>query len=319
MKAIVQDTYGSADVLELRDIDTPVAGDTQVLVRIHAASINASDWYMMAGLPYLVRLGFGVPTPKIKVRGHDLAGEVVAVGSQVTRFQPGDLVFGATNGAFGEYACAPEDKLTAKPASVTFAQAAAVPVAALTALQGLRDHGNLQSGQRVLVIGASGGVGSFAVQIAKALGAEVTDVCSTTNVELVSSIGADRVIDYMREDFTDTDRRYDLLLDIRGTRPLSKCLRLLDPGGGTTCWLEGHAVVGSDRWLPCSSCWCRSRSWVPGCVTSWRTSTGGPIDTLGSHDLREGHAGHRPHLPTGRGAGRNPVLGNGSRSGQGGH
>jgi NADPH:quinone reductase-like Zn-dependent oxidoreductase len=231
MKAIVQDTYGSADVLELRDIDTPVAGDTQVLVRIHAASINASDWYMMAGLPYLVRLGFGVPTPKIKVRGHDLAEEVVAVGSQVTRFQPGDLVFGATNGAFGEYACAPEDKLTAKPASVTFAQAAAVPVAALTALQGLRDHGNLQSGQRVLVIGASGGVGSFAVQIAKALGAEVTGVCSTTNVELVSSIGADRVIDYMREDFTDTDRRYDLLLDIRGTRPLSKCLRLLDPGG----------------------------------------------------------------------------------------
>ena len=231
MKAIVQDTYGSADVLELRDVDTPVAGDTQVLVRIHAASINASDWYMMAGLPYVVRLAFGVPTPKIKVRGHDLAGEVVAVGSQVTRFQPGDLVFGATNGAFGEYACAPEEKLTAKPASVTLEQAAAVPVAALTALQGLRDHGNLQSGQRVLVIGASGGVGSFAVQIAKAFGAEVTGVCSTTNVELVTSIGADRVIDYAHEDFTDTDRRYDLLLDIRGTRPLSRCLRLLDPGG----------------------------------------------------------------------------------------
>ena len=146
MKAIVQDTYGSADVLELRDIDTPVAGDTQVLVRIHAASINASDWYMMAGLPYVVRLAVGVPRPKVRVRGHDLAGEVTAVGSQVTRFQPGDLVFGATNGAFGEYACAPEEKLTVKPASVTFEQAAAVPVAALTALQGCATTGTSNPG-----------------------------------------------------------------------------------------------------------------------------------------------------------------------------
>lgn len=185
----------------------------------------------MAGLPYVVRLGFGIPKPKVRVRGHDLAGKVVAIGSQVTRFQPGDLVFGATNEALGEYACAPEEKLTAKPSGVTFEQAAAVPVAALTALQALRDHGKLQSGQRVLVIDASGGVGSFAVQIAKALGADVTGVCSTTNVELVTSIGADRVIDYAHEDFTDTDRRYDLLLDIRRTRPLSRCLRLLDPGG----------------------------------------------------------------------------------------
>ena len=206
-------------------------GDTQVLVRIRAASFNASDWYMVAGLPYVVRLAFGVPRPKGRVRGHDLAGEVTAVGSQVTRSQPGDLVFGATNGAFGEYACAPEEKLTVKPASVTFEQAAAVPVAALTALQGLRDHGDLQPGQRVLAIEASGGVGSFAVKIAKTFGAEVTGICCTTNVELVSSIGADRVIDHMREDFTDTGRRYDLLLDIRGTRPLSRRLRLLYPGG----------------------------------------------------------------------------------------
>ncbi len=231
MQAIVHDTYGSPDVLELRDIDRPVAGDTQVLVRVHAASVNAGDWHMMSGLPYVVRLAFGVPRPRQKIRGHDVAGEVEAVGSRVTRFRPGDRVFGGCNGAFGEYACAEEEKLWPMPANVTFEQAAAVPVAGLTALQALRDHGRLQPGQRVLVTGASGGVGSFAVQIAKSFGADVTGVCSTTNVELVESIGAVRVIDYTRDDFTDTDQRYDLLLDIRGTRPLSRCLRTLNPSG----------------------------------------------------------------------------------------
>lgn len=231
MKAIVQDTYGSTEVLDLRETDRPVPGDTEVLVRVRAASVNASDWYMMAGLPYVVRLGFGLPRPKEKRRGHDLAGEVEAIGDRVTRFAPGDLVFGAGHGAFAEYAVVNEEKLCAKPAGVSFAQAAAVPVAGLTALQGLRDHGDLQSGQRVLVVGASGGVGSFAVQIARAFGAHVTGVCSAANVELVATLGAERVVDYTRDDFTDTDERYDLLLDIRGTRPLSRCLRLLERGG----------------------------------------------------------------------------------------
>jgi NADPH:quinone reductase-like Zn-dependent oxidoreductase len=240
MQAIVHDTYGPADVLELRDIDTPVPGDTKVLVRVRAASVNASDWYMMAGLPYVVRLGFGFPRPKNRTRGHDIAGEVEAVGSRVTRFQPGDQVFGACQGAFAEYACAPQDMLVPKPAGITFEQAATVPVAGLTALQALRDHGKLQPGQRVLVTGASGGVGSFAVQIAKSFGADVTGVCSTTNVELVTSIGADRVIDYAEDDFTDTDQRYDLLLDIRGTQALSRCLRLLTPNGT-------YVLVGGPR------------------------------------------------------------------------
>jgi len=231
MKAIVHDRYGSADVLELRDIDTPVPGDTGVLVQVRVASVNASDWYMMAGLPYVVRLGFGVPRPTRRVRGHDLAGEVQAVGAEVTRFRPGDLVFGAAHGSFAEYACTDQEKLAALPDGVTLEQAATVPVAGLTALQALRDHGTLRRGQRVLVVGASGGVGSFAVQIAKAYGAAVTGVCSTTNVDLVASLGADQVIDYTRDDFTDTEERYDLLVDIRGTRPLSRCLRILSPGG----------------------------------------------------------------------------------------
>ena len=231
MKAIVHDTYGSADVLELRDIDTPAPGAGEVLVRIQKAALNASDWYMMAGLPYVVRLAFGVPGPRSRIRGHDFAGEVVDVGDGVERFRPGDLAFGGTSGSFAEFATVGEDTLAVLPADVSTEAAAATPVAGLTALQGLRDHGRLQSGERVLVVGASGGVGSFAVQIARALGASVTGVCGPSNVDLVESLGADRVIDYSREDFTDTTERFDVLLDIRATQPLGRCLRLLEPGG----------------------------------------------------------------------------------------
>ena len=231
MQAVVHDTYGSADVLEVREVDRPAVGEADVLVRVRAASVNASDWYTMAGLPYFVRLGSGLFRPRQRIRGFDLAGNVEAVGPQVTRFVPGDSVFGMAKGSFAEYVSGREDKLTPIPAGITFEQAAAVPVAGLTALQALRDHGQLRSGQRVLITGASGGVGSFAVQIAKSMGADVTGICGPSNVDLVRSLGADDVIDYSRADFVDTKRRFDLLFDIRATRPLRRCLRLLKPGG----------------------------------------------------------------------------------------
>ncbi len=230
MKAIVQDAYGSTDVLELRDIDKPVPKDDEVLVRVHAAGLDRGVWHLMTGLPYLIRiLGFGLRRPKVRVRGMDVAGRVEAVGAKVTRFGPGDAVFGWADGTYAEYVAAPQGNFAPKPANLSFEQAAAVPVAALTALQGLRDKGQLQPGQQVLINGASGGVGTFAVQIAKALGAEVTGVCSTRNVDLVRSIGADHVIDYTREDFTWSDRRYDLMLDIAGSRSWSECRRVLNP------------------------------------------------------------------------------------------
>jgi NADPH:quinone reductase-like Zn-dependent oxidoreductase len=230
MKAIVYDRYGSPDVLELRDVEKPVAADDEVLVRVHATSVNPVDWHTMTGWPYLVRMMGGLRTPKSKRLGVDFAGTVEAVGKDVTHFQPGDEVFGGRNGAFAEYVCVREERAVApKPASLTFEQAAAVPVAALTALQGLRDKGQVQPGQKVLINGASGGVGTFAVQIAKALGAEVTGVCSTRNVDLVQSLGADRVIDYTREDFTRSEERYDLMLDVAGGRSWSECSRVLTP------------------------------------------------------------------------------------------
>jgi NADPH:quinone reductase-like Zn-dependent oxidoreductase len=234
MQAIVQDAYGSADVLELRDIDKPVPKDNEVLVRVRAAGLHRGDWHVMTGLPYLIRIvvpTLGLRKPKIPVRGMDVAGQVEAVGSNVTRFRLGDAVFGWCDGAFAEYATAPEGQLAAKPANLSFEQAAAVPISGFAALQGLRDVGEVQAGQQVLVIGAAGGVGSFAVQLAKAFGAEVTGVASTTQLELVRSIGADDAIDYTRQDVTDGTRRWDLILDTAGRRSLSQLRRALTPKG----------------------------------------------------------------------------------------
>jgi NADPH:quinone reductase-like Zn-dependent oxidoreductase len=246
MKAIVQDTYGAADVLELREIDQPVPTDDEVLVRVRAAGVDAGVWHLMTGLPYLVRLfGFGLRSPKTRVRGRDVAGRVEAVGRNVTRFRPGDAVFGICEGSFAEYACAREDKAAPKPATLTFEQAAAVPISALTALQGLRDKGQVQPGQKVLIIGAAGGVGSFAVQLAKAFGAEVTGVCSTTKADLVRSIGADDVIDYTRDDFADGARHWDVILDTASNRSLSHLRRALT-SRGTLVIVGGE---GGGRWL----------------------------------------------------------------------
>jgi NADPH:quinone reductase-like Zn-dependent oxidoreductase len=229
MKAIVYERYGSPDVLELRDIEKPAVTDDGVLVRIRAASTNPYDWHFMRGKPLFTRLMFGLLKPKVHSLGADLAGEVEAVGKDVTRFGPGDAVFGEGAGSFAEYTCAPEGTLARKPANLTFEQAAAVPMAGVTALQGPRDSGKIQARQKVLILGASGGVGTFAVQIAKAFGTEVTGVCSTRNVEMVRSIGADHVVDYTREDFTRGTTRYDLMLDTIGNRSLRECCRVLSP------------------------------------------------------------------------------------------
>jgi NADPH:quinone reductase-like Zn-dependent oxidoreductase len=233
MKAIVQDRYGSPDVLELRDIARPVAGEDEALVRVRAASANPADWHFMRGVPYFMRAQAGLRKPKNRVLGRDIAGEVAAVGENVTRLRPGDEVFAEIfeGGGFAEYARVPGDLLEPKPANLTFEEAAAVPLAALTALQGLRDHGRVEPGQKVLIVGASGGVGTFAVQIAKSFGADVTGVCSTGKVEMVRSLGADQVIDYTREDFTTHRGRYDLILQLAGTSSPSACRRALVPKG----------------------------------------------------------------------------------------
>jgi NADPH:quinone reductase-like Zn-dependent oxidoreductase len=229
VRAVVHERYGSSEVLELREIDTPVLDDDAVLVRVRAASVNPMDWYGMTGRPWIARPSFGMRRPREPVLGVDFAGMVEAVGAGVTGLEPGDEVYGAHHGALAEYVCA-RDAVAPKPDNLSFEQAAAVPVAALTALQALRDKGMVQPGQKVLVNGASGGVGTFAVQIAKALGAEVTGVCSTGKVELVRSLGAHHVVDYTREDFTRGERRYDLLLDIAGSRSFSDCRRVLAAG-----------------------------------------------------------------------------------------
>ena len=231
MKAMVQDTYGSAEVLELRDIDKPEIGDDQVLVRVRAAGVNPADWAIMSGLPYIARPVYGLRKPKNAVRGTDVAGQVEAVGHSVTRLRPGDEVFGWCIGAYAEYASASEDALALKPANLTFEQAASVPMAGLVAFQALRDHGNVQAGQSVLINGASGGIGTFAVQIAKSLGAQVTGVCSTRNVDMVRSIGADHVIDYTVEDFTRSGQRYDFILDNVANHSLSDLRRAVTPTG----------------------------------------------------------------------------------------
>jgi NADPH:quinone reductase-like Zn-dependent oxidoreductase len=245
MKAIVQDKYGSPDVLELKDIDRPVVGDDDVLVRVHAAAVNPADWHVMRGLPYIMHMVFGLLKPRIKVQGRDVSGRVEAVGKDVRQFRPGDEVYAEVDkGSFAEYTCVSEDVMELKPANLTFEQAAAIPLAANTALQGLRDRGQIQPGQRVLINGASGGVGTFAVQIAKSFGADVTGVCSTRNVDMVRSIGADHVIDYTQEDFTQGGQRYDLIFDLVGNRSLSDCRGALTPKG-TLILSSGHG----GRWL----------------------------------------------------------------------
>lgn len=232
MRAAVRHRFGSpADVVEVREVERPEPGDGEVLVRIQAASLNRADWYDVTGRPWIGRVSTGLLRPKSARLGVDYAGTVEAVGANVTQFRPGDEVFGGRNGAFAEYVCARADRaIVPKPANVSFEQAATVAIAGATALQGLRDKGGLEPGQKVLVNGASGGVGTFAVQIAKALAAEVTAVCSTRNVDLVSSLGADRVIDYTRKDFTRSGERYDLLLDVAGSRPWRECTRVLAVG-----------------------------------------------------------------------------------------
>jgi len=232
MKAIVQTAYGSPDGFVLKDIDKPIVKDGDVLVRVHAAALHAGDLFMMRGVPYLTRLVVGFPKPKRDyVPGWDVAGRVEAIGKSVTRFKPGDEVFGSFSRTCAEYACASEDKLELKPTNLTFEQAAAVPTSAIAALQGIRDAGKVQPSQKVLINGASGGVGTFAVQIANAFGAEVTGVCSTGKVNLVRSIGADHVIDYSQEDFTKGERRYDVILDQVANHSLSDCRRALTPKG----------------------------------------------------------------------------------------
>jgi len=247
MKAIVCTKYGSPDVLQLQELAKPVPQDDEVLIRIYAASINARDWRMMRANPFFIRLApGGFLGPKNKILGADLAGRVEVVGRHVRQFKPGNEVFGylpsATGrGTFAEYVCAKENLITLKPANLTFGQAATVPEAAMTALQGLRDKGNIQPGQKVLIQGASGGVGTFAVQIAKAFGAEATAVCSLRNLEMVHSLGADHVIDYMREDFTRNGQQYDLILAVNGYHPISKYLHALSP--------EGNYVVAGGSML----------------------------------------------------------------------
>jgi len=231
MKAIVQNAYGNPDVLELKEVDKPEVKENDVLVRVVAASINAGDIFSVKGSPWLARFSVGFPKPKDYILGWDAAGYVEAVGEQVTQFKAGNEVYILCSGAFAEFACASEDKVVLKPQNLSFEQAAAVPSAALTALLALRNQGQLKEGQKVLINGASGGVGTFSVQIAKALGAEVTGVCSTRNVELVRSIGADHVFDYTKKDFTKSERRYDLILDNVGSRSFSDYRRMLTPQG----------------------------------------------------------------------------------------
>jgi NADPH:quinone reductase-like Zn-dependent oxidoreductase len=259
MKAIVQDKYGSpTDVLELRDIDEPVVKDDEVLVRVHAASVHPDVWHVVRGLPYVLRImGAGLLKPKNRIPGTDVAGRVESVGRDVTHFQAGDEVFGETikgyqwtnGGAYAEYASVPEDSLALKPANITFDQAAAVPTSGLIALQNLPDEGRLQPGQSVLVNGAGGGVGTLAVQLAKAYGANVTGVDDTAKLEMVRSIGADQVIDYTQEDFTQSGERYDLIVDIPGNHPFSACRRVLAPNGKYVLIGHDRYGQGAGRWL----------------------------------------------------------------------
>jgi len=322
MRAVVYDRYGSPDVLKLTEIDKPVVRDDQVLVRVRAASVNPADWHFMRGLPYLVRMINGLRRPrKATVLASDLAGQVEAVGKNVTRFRPGDQVFGRTRaahrpdrraevatGGCAEYACVPDDLLGLKPANLTFEQAAAVPLAALTALQALRDKGSLQAGQKVLINGASGGVGTFAVQIARSFGAEVTGVCSTPNVDMVRSIGAGQVIDYTQQDFAKDGRRYDLILDA-GDRSLSDLRCALTPKGDS----RRHRRIGRSldrrpgpREQGARVVTIREPAAAP---VPYQMEQAGPEPCERAHRGRQGHAGHRPDLPVESGPRGDPAPG----------
>ena len=254
MKAIIRDRYGPPEVVQLVETEKPATRDGRLVVQVYAASGNPIDWHEMRGAPFIARLSSGLLKPKDRRLGTDISGIIETIGNNVTKFKPGDAVFGTCPGGFAEYASAREDRVAQKPHNISFEQAAAVPVAATTALQGLRDKGRIHSGQKVLVNGASGGVGHFAVQIAKSYGTEVTGVCSTRNMELVSSIGADHVVDYTKEDFTRQGKRYDLIFDAVGNRSVSDYKRALNPGG--ICAVAGfsglsrlfeHAIIGPAR------------------------------------------------------------------------
>jgi NADPH:quinone reductase-like Zn-dependent oxidoreductase len=270
MRAIVQDKYGeTTDVLHLEEISRPVIGDDDVLVRVHAASVHIGDWHVMTGLPYLLRIvGFGFRAPKVRVRGMDLAGTVEAVGKNATQVQAGDEVFGTCDGAFAEYASTPQENLAPKPANLTFEQAAAVPTSGFAALQALRDAGGIRAGKQVLLVGASGGVGQFAVQIAKSFGAEVTGVCSTAKVDMVRSLGADHVLDYTQEDLTQIERRYDLILEMGGNHSLAELRRVLRPGG----ILVPVGSEGGSRWVG-------GRSWIRAMLLSRFVHSLRPLST----------------------------------------
>jgi NADPH:quinone reductase-like Zn-dependent oxidoreductase len=251
MKAAVYTSYGPPDVVQITDVEKPIPDDNEVLISVRAASVNPYDWHFMRGLPYVLRLMAGLRKPKDTRLGADVAGQVEAIGRNITQFNAGDEVFGTSRGAFAEYARASESTLAMKPKGVTFEQAASVSIAALTALQGLRDKGRIQPGQKVLINGAAGGVGTFAVQIAKSFGADVTGVCSTRNVEMVRSIGANQVVDYTHEDFTRSGRRYDIILDAVGNHSLSACRRVLNSkgmlvmaGGTAGRWMIGPLTRG---------------------------------------------------------------------------
>jgi NADPH:quinone reductase-like Zn-dependent oxidoreductase len=248
VKAVVQDRYGPPEVLELREVGRPAVGEGDVLVRVHAASVNPQDWHLMRASPFIVRAsGTGLRTPKKTIRGTDVAGQVEAVGRNVARLRPGDEVLGWCGGAFAEYVCADESHFVPKPPGLSFESAATVALAGCTALQGLRDTGDLQPGQEVLIVGAGGGVGTYAVQIAKELGASVTGVCSTSKLELVRSLGADHVIDYTLEDFTRGERRYDLIFQLAGTASPSTCRRALTPNGILVLSSGEGRFAGIDR------------------------------------------------------------------------
>ncbi|HEV2273277.1 MAG TPA: NAD(P)-dependent alcohol dehydrogenase [Acidobacteriaceae bacterium] len=258
MQAIVYHRYGSPDVLQLEEIERPTPGETEVLIKVHAASVNPLDWHLLRGMPYGFRMMSGLRKPKEERLGIDGSGQVEAVGSKATQFKPGDAVFGACRGAFAEYACAPQSAVVLKPANIDFWQAASAPVAALTALQALRDKGHLEPGQKVLINGAAGGVGTFAVQIARHLGGDVTGVCSTRNVDLMRSLGAHHVIDYTQEDFTKSGQRCDLFIDCIGNHSLPACRRVLAPKGV-------YIMVGgqSGRWVSPMDRWIRARLLSP--------------------------------------------------------
>ena len=249
MKAIVQNDYGSADVLSIKDVVMPEVGEKDVMVRVHATGLNAGDYFSMSGTPFMIRFSVGFPKPKDYVLGWDIAGVVESVGDKVTRFKSGEEVYTSCSSALAEYVRVPEDQLALKPSNLTFEQAAAVPTAALTALIGLRDVGNLQPGQKVLINGASGAVGTFAVQIAKSLGADVTGVCSTRNLDMVRSIGADQVIDYTQEDFTQSEGRYDLIFDAVRKSSFSDCKRALVPQGIYVTTAASPTLLLQQQWI----------------------------------------------------------------------